>query len=110
MSTTSASMKQCLAACQECQVVCAGMLTNHCLAEGGDHVGQTHVKLMLDCIAACSACIDFMSRNSEHHALYCRACAEICNACADSCEQVGGMEECVKCCRKCHKSCSSMAA
>lgn len=110
MNTATASMKQCLADCQECQVICAGMFTSHCLSEGGAHVEQTHVNLMLDCIAACAACVDFMSRNSTHHALYCRACAEICKACADSCERVGGMEKCVECCRKCQKSCLSMAA
>ncbi len=62
MSTTTVSMKQCIENCQECQTACANMLTSHCLSEGGDHVAQTHVKRMLDCIAACAACVDFMSR------------------------------------------------
>ena len=106
MSTATASMQECIQNCQECQTICANTLTSHCLVEGGDHVEQTHVKLMLDCIAACSACVDFMSRNSDNHSLYCRACAEICK----SCEKVGGMEKCVECCRTCEQSCSSMAA
>lgn len=110
MSTATASMQECIQNCQECQTTCANTLTSHCLVEGGDHVEQTHVKLMLDCIAACSACVDFMSRNSDNHSLYCRACAEICKACAESCEKVGGMEKCVECCRTCEQSCSSMAA
>ena len=110
MSTATASMKECIENCQECQTTCADMLTSHCLSEGGDHVEQTHVKLMLDCIAACAACVDFMSRNSDYHAHYCKACAAICKACADSCKKVGNMDKCVECCRKCHESCSSMAA
>ncbi|QDT13456.1 hypothetical protein [Stieleria marina] len=55
MSTATASMKECLENCQECQAICADMLTTQCLPEGGNHVEQTHVKLMLDCIAAYAA-------------------------------------------------------
>ena len=89
MSTATASMKECIENCQECQTTCADTLTSHCLSEGGDHVGHTHVKLMRDCIAAC---------------------AEICKACADSCEKVGNMDKCVECCRNCQQSCSAMAS
>ena len=110
MSRATASTQECIKNCQECQTVCANALTSQCLSHGGEHVEQTHVKLMLDCIAACAACVDFMSRNSDHHALYCRACAEICKACADSCEQVGNIDECVQSCRTCEESCSSMAS
>ncbi len=110
MSSATASQKDCIQNCQECQTTCSDMLTSHCLNEGGDHVEQSHVKLMLDCIAACAACVDFMSRSSDFRSHYCKACAEICNACADSCEQVGGMAKCVKCCRKCEESCSAMAS
>ncbi|TWT74041.1 four-helix bundle copper-binding protein [Allorhodopirellula solitaria] len=110
MSTATATKQDCLENCQECQTTINDMLTATCLAEGGAHVEQTHVKLMLDCAAACNACISFMSRNSDYHSHYCRACAEICKACADSCEKVGNMDRCVECCRRCHESCSSMAA
>ncbi|MFG0288349.1 MAG: four-helix bundle copper-binding protein [Rhodopirellula sp. JB044] len=110
MSTATASKQECIDNCQECQTIVSDMLTATCLAEGGDHVEQNHVKLMLDCIAACNACVGFMSRNSDYHAHYCKACAEICKACADSCEQVGGMDKCVECCRKCEESCIAMAA
>ncbi|MCR9206889.1 MULTISPECIES: four-helix bundle copper-binding protein [Rhodopirellula] len=110
MSSATASKQDCIENCQECQTTCADTLTNHCLSEGGDHVEQMHVKLMLDCVAACNACVDFMSRNSSYHSHYCKACAEICKACADSCEKVGNMDECVACCRKCYESCSAMAS
>ncbi|QDV12880.1 hypothetical protein CA51_27660 [Rosistilla oblonga] len=109
MSAATASKQECIKNCQECQTTCAEQLTSHCLVEGGGHVQQEHVQRMLDCIAACKACIDFMSRNSEYHALYCKACAEVCKACADSCERVGDMDQCVACCRKCEQSCSAMA-
>ncbi|WP_153557740.1 four-helix bundle copper-binding protein [Roseimaritima sediminicola] len=110
MATATASKQDCIRNCQECQTTLADMLTDTCLKEGGDHVAQQHVKVMLDCMASCSACIDFMSRNSDFHKHYCRACAEICKACAESCEKVGGMDKCVECCRKCEQSCTAMAA
>ena len=109
MASSTISKQDCLRNCQECQTTLANMLTETCLVEGGAHVEQNHVKLMLDCMAACAACVDFMSRNSDFHQNYCQACAEICKACGDSCEEVGGMDDCVKCCRKCEKSCSAMA-
>ena len=110
MSQTTTSSNQCIQDCRECQVTCSQMLTDHCLKEGGPHVEQKHVKIMLDCIAACAACVDFMSRNSQFHSHYCKACAEICRACADSCERVGGMDKCVEACRTCAETCKSMAA
>ena len=110
MTQTTTSHESCIENCRDCQTTCSQMLTDHCLKEGGSHVEQQHVKTMLDCIAACAACVDFMSRNSEHHALYCKACAEICRACADSCEKVGNMDQCVEACRKCAETCESMAA
>lgn len=110
MSSATTSKQECLQNCQECQTTLSNMLTGTCLELGGDHVEKRHVKLMLDCAAACAACIDFMSRNSDYHKHYCRACAEICKACGDSCEKVGGMDECVRCCRRCEDSCTSMAA
>lgn len=110
MGTATLSKDQCIENCQTCQTTIQDMLTRVCLKEGGSHVEQEHVKLMLDCAAACSACVDFMSRNSDFHSHYCRACAEICDACAKSCQQVGDMDACVECCRNCHESCSAMAA
>ncbi|MCA9211696.1 MAG: four-helix bundle copper-binding protein [Planctomycetales bacterium] len=110
MTQTATSKDTCIQNCHECQVTCAQTLSEHCLKVGGDHTQQDHVKAMLDCIAACAACVDFMSRNSDHHALYCKACAEICKACADSCEKVGGMDKCVESCRACADTCGSMAA
>ncbi len=110
MTQTATSKDTCIQNCHECQVTCAQTLSEHCLKAGGDHTQQHHVKAMLDCIAACAACVDFMSRNSDHHALYCKACAEVCKACADSCEKVGGMDKCVEACRACAETCGSMAA
>ncbi len=110
MSTSTTTRQDCIENCQECQTTCANMLTSHCLADGGRDVEQSHVKLMLDCIAACAACIDFIGRNSDHHGHYCNACAELCNACADSCETVGGMDKCVQCCRRFEESCSATQA
>lgn len=109
MTQTATSQDTCIQNCHECQVTCARTLTDHCLQQGGGHTQQHHVKAMLDCISACAACVDFMSRNSEQHALYCKACAETCRICADTCEKVGGMDKCVEACRACAESCESMA-
>jgi len=110
MASATISKQDCLANCQECQTTLNDMLTSMCLQAGGAHVEPTHVKLMLDCVAACATCVDFMSRNSDYHKHYCRACAEICKACGDNCEQVGDMQDCVDCCRKCEESCAAMAS
>ncbi|MDM4016219.1 four-helix bundle copper-binding protein [Roseiconus lacunae] len=110
MATSTDLKSDCIENCQTCVTTVSDMLTSTCLSKGGDHVEQEHVKLMLDCIAACEACIGFMSRNSEFHSHYCGACAEICKACADNCEKIDGMEKCVECCRQCQETCSAMAS
>lgn len=109
MTTAVNSQQECIQNCHDCQTTLGEMLTATCLAEGGAHVEQRHVKLMLDCMAACRTCVDFMSRNSDFHSHYCGACAAICQACADSCEKIGNMEACVESCRRCQRSCSSMS-
>src|SRR6056297_508588 len=73
MITATESKQHYTQNCQECQTTLNDMLTAKCLTEGGEHVKQQHVELMPDCVAACSACIDFMSRNSDFHSDYCKA-------------------------------------
>lgn len=93
--------------CHECHDMCLDTLVNHCLEQGGAHVEQTHVRLMMDCIQMCQTCADFMHRNSRHSAAVMAACAEICEACAESCEEIGGeeMERCARMCRECAAHC-----
>jgi hypothetical protein len=110
MQKSNPAMQECITDCRACQDECASMLFNHCLAEGGDHVEQKHVKLMTDCIAICEQAADFMVRQSPMHAFICEACAKICDACADSCEALGDahMKKCADICRRCAESCRKM--
>jgi hypothetical protein len=103
-------MKECIQACWDCRAVCQEMLFNHCLSMGGEHVAESHVKLMTDCIQICQLAADFMTRQSEMHDKVCGACADICDSCADSCEEIGGeeMNRCMEACRKCAEECRHM--
>ncbi|MCH2546446.1 MAG: four-helix bundle copper-binding protein [Alphaproteobacteria bacterium] len=93
--------------CHECHDVCLDTLVNHCLEEGGNHVEQQHVKLLMDCIQLCQTSADFMHRNSAHAAAVAQACAEVCDACADSCDDFDSreMKRCAEICRKCADHC-----
>lgn len=95
--------------CHQCHDICLDTLTNHCLKEGGEHVAEDHVKLMMDCIQQCQTTADFMHRNSAHVAAVAAACAEICDACAESCEAFDSqeMQDCAEMCRKCAEHCRS---
>jgi hypothetical protein len=104
-------MQSCIQICNECHRVCLET-AQHCLQTGGAHARPDHIRTLLDCADICRTSADFMVRGSQHHAVTCRACAEICGVCADSCEQLGGadMERCAEVCRRCAESCARMAA
>lgn len=110
MATATDNRQQCLQNCQQCAVTLNETLINTCLQQGGEHLEANHIRLMLDCVAACTACVSFMSRQSEYHERYCGVCAEICRECASSCENMDGMQQCAEACRRCEQSCSAMAA
>lgn len=105
----SSDMQQCMEDCHQCHLMCLQMAATHCLEMGGRHTEPAHMRLMLDCAEICQTAMNFMARNSAHHAAVCRACAEICRACAASCEAVGDMQECVDACLRCAESCERMA-
>ena len=96
--------------CWDCRHICQTTLFTHCLAEGGKHTAEEHVKLMIDCMEICQTAADFMTRGSSLHAEICMACAKVCLACAESCELIGDdtMLECAKKCRECAASCEAM--
>ena len=48
--------------CWDCRDTCQATLYNYCLAQGGHHVEQAHVRLMEDCIQICQTAADFMTR------------------------------------------------
>lgn len=95
----------------DCHTVCLETVT-HCLSMGGEHARPEHVTLLLDCAEICQTAANFMTRDSELHAVVCGACAQVCERCAQSCEQLGGdeMRRCADACRRCAESCRAMAA
>lgn len=106
----SSDMQECMDACHQCHMSCLRMAATHCLEMGGRHVEPQHMRLMLDCAEICQTAMNFMLRDSAHHAAICAACARVCRACAASCQEVGDMQECVEACLRCADSCERMAS
>lgn len=97
--------------CWTCSYECKKTLYTHCLALGGEHVAEQHVKAMTDCIQICQITADFLARESELHAGLCMACAEICDSCAQSCKAIGDtvMTRLAEICTECAQSCRETA-
>ena len=108
MAKPSPETLQCIENCLTCYGVCLGMATNHCLAVGGAHVEQEHLRLMLACAEVCRTHAHLMILGSPHAKHLASECAEIATECAESCEKVGDMDDCVKACRACAASCATM--
>lgn len=105
------TMKDCIDNCDDCHSICLETAT-WCLEQGGEHASPEHVKLLQDCAEICQTSANFMLRQSDFHAVTCRACAELCERCADACERMDGdqMQACAEACRRCAETCRSMAA
>jgi hypothetical protein len=104
-------MQDCIEHCIECHRICTEAAA-YCLDEGGVLAQPSLVRSLLDCAQICQTSADFMLRLSDHHAVTCRACAEICEICAKSCEEHKDDEEMVECaelCRDCARACREMA-
>lgn len=107
----SKEMEECIQRCIECYRVCTET-TMHCLAMGGKHAEQTHIRLMLDCAEICATAAHFMVRNSDFHGRTCGVCADVCEKCADDCQRFSDdteMTKCAKVCMSCAESCRRMA-
>ncbi len=105
-------MQECIDNCLECHTACLQEVAR-CLAQGGDHAAEEHIRVLLDCAQMCQTSADFMLRNSPLFSAVCAACAEVCERCAESCERFPDDREmvaCAKVCRKCAASCREMAA
>lgn len=102
-------MRRCGAVCLECYRVCT-QTVRHCLTQGGHHVDEKHLTLVMDCAEICRASADLLTRSSVRHSLTCRICAEICDECARDCARFGDpqMDECVTACEQCARSCRAM--
>ena len=71
---TDPRMHDCIQHCWDCRDTCQATLYNYCLAQGGHHVEQAHVRVMEDCIQICQTAADFMTRGSDLHAAVCAEC------------------------------------
>lgn len=111
MTKISNDQRMCIEACRNCAATCTETLSM-CLHEGGEHVQEDHVRVMLDCIEICELSARYMLRNSPRHALTCGVCAEVCYACADDCQLMDEsfMQQCADECRRCSDLCQKMAS
>jgi hypothetical protein len=111
-SQMDALMRRCIEECLSCFSVCEQTLA-HCLKQGGKHVEEEHLKLLIDCAESCRMSAALMSRESQFHHRHCAMCAQICKACEESCEEFGAepqMKACADACRSCFEACSQMGA
>ena len=110
---TSQQMRECIQECAGCHQVCLQTI-QHCLAMGGKHAEQAHIRLLADCAQICAVSADFMLRGSDLHADTCGTCAAVCHRCGEDCDRTGAGDEqmqlCADACRRCAASCRSMAA
>lgn len=104
------SLQDCIDTCVDCHRVCLETAT-HCMAKGGSHATEPHLRLLADCAQICQTSADFMIRGSDLHILTCRVCAEVCERCAQDCFGYGDdpqMKRCAEICRECAASCRMM--
>lgn len=90
--------------CLDCYTTCLKTI-GHCLQMGGEHAGEPHIKLMMDCAEICQLMASFLVRGSTSYSRINVICAEICEQCATNCEQMMGedtqMRACAEACRRC---------
>lgn len=105
-------MRRCIDECQSCREICLETVT-HCLAIGGKHAEDKHIRTLLDCVDICTSSADFMLRTSDQHPRLCGVCAEVCARSAETCDRVGPdddlMRRCAEECRRCADVCRAMS-
>jgi hypothetical protein len=97
------TITQCWTARNECQRIFFG----HCLAEGGAHLEENHVRVLMDCIEICQTAADSMVRESPVYSVITAACAGVCESCAENCDSIDSpeMRQLAAACRACADSC-----
>ncbi|WP_315791209.1 four-helix bundle copper-binding protein [Fischerella sp. JS2] len=111
LNQVNQGMQQCIQNCLNCHSICLNTVT-YCLQKGGNHVEQSHIRLLLDCVEICQTSANFMLRISLLHPWICGVCAQVCDRCAQDCERVGDdaqMKACADMCRRCAQSCRQMS-
>jgi hypothetical protein len=98
----------CIDACENCHRICLALAMNYCLARGGRHARQEHMRLLLNCAQICRLAADFQLTGAPFSEELCAVCAAVCEACSQSCSALDGMDECVQACQDCADSCRHM--
>ncbi|MDB5814695.1 MAG: hypothetical protein JWM03_154 [Rhodocyclales bacterium] len=104
-NTASERTAVCIDACENCHRICLAMAMNYCLARGGRHARQEHLRLMLHCAQICRLAADFQLTGAPFSDELCAVCAAVCESCSQSCSMLEGMDECVQACDDCADSC-----
>ena len=103
------SLREAIRLCGTCKESCQQALFN--MDEEEKHMGNLHVRGMVDCIEMCSLASDFMTRGSLSYSVVCGVCADICSTCAKACQQMGGdsMLRCAEICWQCADTCRELS-
>jgi hypothetical protein len=119
LNQVNQGMHSCIQNCLDCHSICLNTVT-YCLQKGGNHVEQSHIRLLLDCAEICQTSANFMLRTSQLHPRTCEVCAEVCERCAENYVRVAApkelrmgddaqMKACADMCRRCAESCRQMS-
>jgi hypothetical protein len=105
----SAQVHASMDALARCHAMCLATAMTQCFELGGEHARPQHLRLMLDCAAACAFASDMLARKSQFHNAVCALAADICEVCARDCERLGSIENCVHTCRETASLCRKTA-
>lgn len=107
----SEQARRCIDLCSDCHEICVSVFA-YCIALGGHHADEKHLRLLMDCARICQTSLDFMLRGSNFQYRVCGVCADVCESCADSCESFGNdatMKMCAELCEQCATVCREMS-
>lgn len=96
--------------CKACASECEKAL-NYCTKKGGQYAQNNIVSSLKDCITACKAAEDYLSRGSSQATKGLNLCTDACMNCAKSCESFkddNAMRACADECRKCAGNCQKL--
>lgn len=107
--STTTTMEADYEVVRTCANVCNETLA-YCLGQGGDHVEETHIRLLVDCAEICNVTANLVGRGSEYADNLMEVCGEVSKACEESCEGFEGdetMTRCADACRACAEHCGA---
>jgi len=109
--TRNQDIQNCIEECKNCEQICSESI-QYCLQQGGPHVDQRHMQILLDCVRLCAESASFMMRASPMQSELCTLCADVCDRCAKACEAFPNdqqMKACADFCRRCANTCRDMS-